>query len=105
MGIEVKTFDAAEFLTDEATQLAFLDEALASDDPAFIARAIGAIARAKGGMLQLERLTGIKRQTLNKSLGPDGNPTLETLVPVLKALGIRLRVEHVPAQEREFAAA
>lgn len=48
MRIEVKTFDAAEFLTDEATQLAFLDEALASDDPAFIARAIGAMARAKG---------------------------------------------------------
>jgi probable addiction module antidote protein len=59
--------------------------------------------RSKGGMLQLERLTGIKRQTLNKSLGPDGNPTLETLVPVLKALGIRLRVEHVSAQERELA--
>lgn len=101
MAIDVQTFDAAAYLTDEASQRAFLDEAISSDDAAFIARALGILARAKGGMLHLERLTGIKRQTLSKSLGPDGNPTLETLLPVLKALGLRLKIEHVP--EREMA--
>ena len=103
MAIEVTAFDAAEYLTDEASLHAFLDEAIASDDAAFIARAIGIVARAKGGMLHLERRTGIKRQTLSKSLGPNGNPTLETLLPVLKALGLRLRIEHVSERELETA--
>lgn len=88
MTIETRPFDAAEYLFDEASQRAFLDEAADSNDPNFIVRAIGVVARAKGGMLQLERLTGIKRQTLTKSFGQDGNPTLFTLMAVLKALHI-----------------
>lgn len=105
MTIEVRPFDAAEYLHDEASQRAFLDEAADSDDPSFIARAIGVVARAKGGMLHLERLTGIKRQTLTKSFGPDGNPTLSTLIAVLKALHIRVRFEHVPEEEKELTPA
>ena len=105
MDIEVRPFDAAEYLQDEASQRAFLDEAAESNDPAFIARAIGVVARAQGGMLHLERLTGIKRQTLTKSFGQDGNPTLSTLIPVLKALHIRVRFEHVSAEEEEMTPA
>ena len=105
MAIEVQPFDAAEYLHDEASQRAFLDEAADSNDPTFIARAIGVVARAKGGMLHLERLTGIKRQTLTKSFGQDGNPTLSTLIPVLKALHIRVRFEHMRDKEDELTPA
>lgn len=94
MTIETRPFDPAEYLFDEESQRAFLDDAAEDNDPTFVARAIGVVARAKGGMLHLERLTGIKRQTLTRSFGPDGNPTLATLMAVLKALNIRVRFEH-----------
>src|SRR5438552_2914568 len=100
MTVETFPFDPAEYL-DEATQGELLDEAIASDDAAELAHVIGTIARAKEGFLTLERRTGIKRQTLAKAFGKSGNPTLETLLPVLKALGLRLRVEAVPTELEE----
>ncbi len=87
----LQSFDPSEFL-DEAGQIELLDDAIASGDGAYLAHAIGTIARAKGGLLSLERRTGIKRQTLAKSLGKAGNPTLDTLLPVLKGLGLRLSI-------------
>lgn len=101
MKIETRPFDAAKYLDDEESQLDLLNDAIESGDASYIAHALGTIARANGGLTHLERLTGIKRQTLNKSLGKSGNPTLETLLPVLKALGLRLRIETV--SERELA--
>jgi putative addiction module killer protein/probable addiction module antidote protein len=85
-------FDAADYMRgDEATQIYLLRDALASGHAGYIAETIGAVARARG-LTNLERETGIKRQTLNKSLSLKGNPTLETLVTVLGALGLRLEV-------------
>ena len=88
---ETYPFDVSDYL-DEDSQDFFLDDAIASDDPAYLAHAIGTIARSKGGLLALERRTGIKRQTLAKSFGREGNPTLGTLLPVLKALGLTLKI-------------
>lgn len=84
-------FDPAAHL-DAMGQDFLLEDALGSEDPAYLAHAIGTIARSKGGLLALERRTGIKRQTLAKSFGSEGNPTLGTLLPVLKALGLTLKI-------------
>ncbi|HYI48359.1 MAG TPA: type II toxin-antitoxin system RelE/ParE family toxin [Allosphingosinicella sp.] len=85
-------FDAADYMRgDIESQTYLLRDALDSGHPGYIADAIGAVARARG-LTSLERATGIKRQTLNKSLSLKGNPTLETLVTVLGALGLRLEV-------------
>jgi probable addiction module antidote protein len=89
--IETKPFDVADHLDAEAQDF-ILDDAIASEDAAYLAHAIGTIARSKGGLLALERRTGIKRQTLAKSFGAAGNPTLATLLPVLKALGLTLKI-------------
>ncbi len=86
-----RRFDPAAHLDFEGQNF-LLDDAIASDDPAYLAHAIGTIARSKGGLLALERRTGIKRQTLAKSFGAEGNPTLGTLLPVLKALGLTLKI-------------
>lgn len=99
--ITFSRFDAADYMRgDEETQLYILRSALADGHPAYIANAIGAVARARG-LSNLERATGIKRQTLNKSLSLKGNPTLETLVTVLGALGLRLEIV---ADQREHPA-
>lgn len=101
--VETRPFDAAEYLKDdEEGQIFLLRDALESGEAAYIAQAIGAVARARGGLSELERRTGIKRQSLNKALSTKGNPTLDTLLPVLKALGLRLVIEAAPA-ERELA--
>ena len=95
----ITPFDAADYLGSEEAQIAFLNDALNSGHPATIANALGAVARAKSrakGLGEVARATGIKRQTLNKSLSPKGNPTVSTMVPVLSALGLRLQGASAP---------
>ena len=92
MAIELSRFDAADHLTEAEDQAELLADAVASGDASVIARAIGIVARAHG-MTDLARETGMKRQQLYRAFGPDGNPTLETMVKVLPALGLRMRIE------------
>jgi probable addiction module antidote protein len=61
----------------------------APEDPALLAAAIGDIARARG-MVQLAKDTGLTREGLYKALSKDGNPSLGTVLKVLKALGLKL---------------
>ncbi len=88
--IKTKPYDAAEFLTDPETIAAYLTEALESDDPRYIAKALGAVARARGGMAQLARETGVTRESLYRALSETGNPELGTALKVMHALGVRL---------------
>lgn len=90
MTLETAPWDAAEFLTDEEAISAYLTEALESDDPRIIAKSLGAVARARGGMAQLARDTGITREALYRALSDTGNPELGTALKVMHALGIQL---------------
>ena len=90
MAIKTQPYDAADFLTDEETISAYLTEALEGDDPRYFAKALGAIARARGGMAQLARDTGIAREALYRALSDTGNPELGTALKVMHALGVRL---------------
>ena len=69
-----------------------MDEA--GDDAAFIAAALGDIARAKG-MTQLAKDAGIGRESLYKALSGEGNPSFGTILKVMRALGIKLHPEVV----------
>lgn len=96
-------FDAAKYLVDDdEAQRELLADALASGDRAYVAHALGTIARARGGLTKLAEETGLKRQALHRALGKDGNPTLDTLLKVLTALGLRATVEN--SEERAKAA-
>lgn len=90
MSIETVPWDAADYLTDDETISAYLTEALESNDPRYIAKALGAVARARGGMTELARNTGISREALYRALSEDGNPELGTALKVMHALGVRL---------------
>jgi probable addiction module antidote protein len=63
-----------------------------SGDRNHIVNALNTVARARG-MTQIAKDAGIARQALYKSLGEDGNPTLSTLLGVLKSLGLSLAVK------------
>lgn len=92
-----KPFDIAEYLTDNETIEAFLNEMLGNGDPRYLAEALGAIARARGGMTDLSRKTGITREALYRALSATGNPELGTILKVMQALGIRLTASINPA--------
>ncbi len=82
--------DPADFLTDSETISAYLTEALESDDPRHLAKALGAVARSRGGITQLARDTGIAREALYRALSDTGNPEFGTVLRVMHALGVRL---------------
>ena len=90
MTLHTEPFDVADYLTDEETISAYLTEVLESDDPRYIAKALGAVARARGGMTQLAKDTGISREALYRALGENGNPEFGTILKVLRALGVKL---------------
>jgi probable addiction module antidote protein len=52
-----------------------------------------AVAEAYGGIGAIAKEAGISRESLYRSLSPKGNPTLKTLIAVLKTVGLRLSVE------------
>ena len=56
----------------------------AGDDAAFIAKALGNIARAKG-VSQLARDTGLGGESLYKALSGEGNPSFSTILKVTAA--------------------
>lgn len=91
MTLKLENFDSAEYLDNEESIQSYLSEAFASGDPKHVVRAIGIAARAKG-MTELSRQTGIRREQLYQALSDNGNPTLQTLLPVLSALGLKLQV-------------
>jgi probable addiction module antidote protein len=92
--ITFSRFDAAEYLKSEKDMVLFLEAAMeeAGDDPAFIADALGTIARARG-MTQLAKEVDLTREGLYRSLSKDGKPSFETIWKVIRALGMRLTVE------------
>ena len=89
--VKTRTFDPAEFLTSEDDVVGYLNVWMEDGTPQDIARALGDVARSKG-MTEIAQRTGLGRQALYHALSENGNPTLETLMAVLSALGLRLSV-------------
>jgi probable addiction module antidote protein len=58
--------------------------------------ALRAISEAYGGLGAVAAEAGISRESLYRALSPQGNPTLKTLIAVLKTLGLRLTVTEAP---------
>ncbi|NDA48743.1 MAG: putative addiction module antidote protein, partial [Alphaproteobacteria bacterium] len=74
--LKLKKWDSAQYLKTEEDMALYLDACLqeAGDDAAFIAKALGQIARAKG-MSQVAREAGLGRESLYKALSGEGNPS------------------------------
>lgn len=87
-------YDVAEHLRTPEEMAAYLEACLeeADGDAAFIAKALGDIARAKG-MSQVARDAGLSRESLYKALSGDRAPSLDTVLKVIGALGIKLHAE------------
>lgn len=84
-------YDVAEHLRTPKEMALYLEACLedADGDAAFIAKALGDIARAKG-MAQVARDAGVSRESLYKALSGERSPSFDTILKVVEALGLRL---------------
>jgi probable addiction module antidote protein len=97
--LRTKPFDAARYLDDERTVIAYLNEVLAESDSSAVVDALGTVARAKG-MAKLARTTGLGRESLYKALNRNGNPSFRTVLGVAAALGYRFELSSVRSRRR-----
>lgn len=88
-------FDAADYLDNEETIAAYLSAMLEEDDPEMFLIAIKDVARARG-MTQLARDTGMGRESLYKALAPGAKPRYDTILKVVRALGVTLHATPTP---------
>jgi probable addiction module antidote protein len=93
---EAKTilWDAADHLRTAEDIAAYLEAAFEEADPEGIALALGTIARARG-MTEIARRTGLGRQSLYKALSAEVHPEFVTVLRVVKALGLKLKIAAV----------
>jgi probable addiction module antidote protein len=89
-------YDVAEHLRTPEEMAAYLEVCLeeANGDAAFIAKALGDIARARG-MSRVARDAGLSRESLYKALSGERSPTFDTILKVIGALGLTLHAEAV----------
>lgn len=94
-GLGLEEFDPAEYISSNEAAAAYLTEALASNNAAVFASAVGDVARSRG-MTEIAKLSGLAREGLYKVLRPNSQPRMETLTRVLAALDLRLVAEAIP---------
>ncbi len=94
-------YDVSEHLRTSEEMAAYLEACIeeSGGDAAYIAKALGDIARAKG-MTQVARDAGLSRESLYKALSGDRIPAFNTILKVIAALGIKLHAEPVKKKKR-----
>lgn len=91
MQIETREFDIQNYLKTPEQQAAYIEAALEENDPGFLAKALGDVARARG-MTQVAKDAGVTREALYRALSETGDPRLSTFMGVMNALGLKLKV-------------
>jgi probable addiction module antidote protein len=91
--LQITPYDVAEHLRTPEEIALFLEACFEEGgyDAPFIAKALGDVARARG-MTQVAKSAGLSRESLYKGLSGTRSPSLETVLRVLGALGLELRV-------------
>lgn len=89
-------YDVAEHLRTPAEMAAYLEAVLdeSGSDSAAVAKALGDVARARG-MSEVARKAGLSRESLYKALSGERSPDFETILRVVRALGLRLHAEAI----------
>ena len=84
-------WDSAQYLKTKEDIADYLEAVIEIGDPALLTHALGIIARSKG-MAQIAKATGLGRESLYKALSAQGNPEFATVLKVIHALGLKLKV-------------
>jgi probable addiction module antidote protein len=84
-------YDTAAYLKTKKDVVAYLNAVFEEDDPALITHALGVVARAEG-MAEIAKQAGLTRPSLYKALSENGRPEFATVLKVLNALGLKLKI-------------
>jgi probable addiction module antidote protein len=87
---KLAAFDAADYLDNDAVIAEYLNAALEDENPDMLLQAIADVAKARG-MTQLAKDAGLGRESLYKALAPGAKPRYDTVIRIVRALGIELR--------------
>jgi probable addiction module antidote protein len=87
--VKLVPFDAARYLTDDAAVAEYMTAVLESDDPNLLLLALADVARARG-MALVAKEAGLGRESLYKALAPGAKPRYDTVMKVVRALGVQL---------------
>jgi len=86
---KIAAFDAADYLDDDVVIAEYLNAALEDENPDVFLQAVADVAKARG-MTRLARDTGLGRESLYKALAPGAKPRYDTVLKLLRALGVEL---------------
>ena len=90
-GVKTTRWDVTDYLKTEKDIAYYLEAVFEDGDPALVAAALGDVARAKG-MTKIAHSAGVGRESLYKALSAEGNPEFATILKVLRALDLKLKV-------------
>ena len=90
MSVELSDFDTSHYLDNEEVIAEYLSQVLADGDPDELLLAIGNIAKARG-MTKIANDSGLGRESLYKVVAPGAKPRFETVMKVMRPLGVELQ--------------
>ena len=99
MAKQARKFDAAAVLDSDEAIAEYMAAAFETEEVAFIADAVGVVARARG-MSDIARESGLSREQLYRSFSVSGNPTLKSMLAVMKALSMKVTAEALTSTAR-----
>jgi probable addiction module antidote protein len=91
MALKTTRYDTADYLKTKQDVAAYLEAVFADGDTALISHALGVVARAEG-MGEVAKAAGMSRPSLYKALSETGHPEFSTVLKVLRALGLKMKV-------------
>ena len=89
--MELHDWDMADNINTKDEVYAYLQVSLEENNTETLLDVIGAIARSKG-MQSIAKELNLSRESLYKSLSPNGNPSFSTVIKVLDLLGYKLQI-------------
>ena len=91
MPLKLTEFDASEYLDSDEMIAEFLTASLEYEDPRIFLSAVENVAKARG-MASIAKATGLGRESLYKALAPGAKPRYDTLLKILRSLGVTVVV-------------
>ncbi len=85
-------FKTSNYLKTQRDVIAYLNAALEDGEPAVLLEALRNVAQARGGMAALAKSAGVSRESLYRTLSRRGNPKIDTIMELLRALGLKLTI-------------
>lgn len=89
---KIAPFDVADYLDNEQVIAEYLSAALEDENPEVFLAAVSDVAKARG-MTQLAKDAGLGRESLYKALAPGAKPRYDTVLKLMRALGVQLHAE------------